>query len=43
MEILAGLALLASLGGLGQHLLGRQARDTETAWAHAIGMGLLAW
>ena len=43
MSIIVGLLLVLALAGLGQHLLSRDARETSTAWAHAIGLGLLTW
>ena len=43
MAFASGLALTLAMAGIGQHLLTREAQRTPTAWAHAIGMGLLAW
>ena len=43
MAFACGLLLVFAMAGLGQHLLRAETRHTPTAWAHAIGMGLLAW
>ena len=40
---IAGFVLVVAMAGLGQHLLTQETRATPTAWAHAVGVGMLAW
>ena len=43
MAFVTGLVLVVAMAGVGQHLLARETRAAPTAWAHSIGMGMLAW